>query len=192
MAHPVFCLRPDLGDVFIISQNPAANNGEAKNHQTCIHVTLRRWSPERGGKKTERNVRNAKILVRRANQKTLRAFLSARKRGWQVSDFFSVGRRKIYHINLIFITFQSLLLTREKWKIGCESKPEFSSAPGRRKKASAKIDFDVKIHVRIIMCSCHILCPSSNIPRRWFIEPENLKGAERIFIWAILLVFRLI
>lgn len=52
-----------------------------------------------------------------------------------------------------------------------DAKPEILIRnPGKEEeKASAKIDFDVKIHVRIIMCSCHILCPSSkttNIPGR--------------------------
>lgn len=84
---------------------------------------------------------------------------------FRIPSVLEVSRRlrKIYHINLISTTLQSLLLTREKWKI---RKRNQTQIPIRtRKKASAGIDFerkDVEIHVRIIMCSCHILCPSSD------------------------------
>lgn len=94
---------------------------------------------------------------------------------FRISDFFR-RKQENYKTNLIFTISHKFLTrntpTRKSNSISVMINPQ-------KKHSEKSIAKDCFAHVHIIMCFCHIFCPFSKAPRRWFIEPENFKSLVR-------------
>lgn len=94
---------------------------------------------------------------------------------FRISDIFR-RKQENYKTNLIF-TISHKILTRNTRTRKSNSIPVMINP--HKKHSRKSIAKDCFAHVHIIMCFCHIFCPFSKAPRRWFIEPENFKSLVR-------------
>lgn len=139
-------------------------------------------------KKPERNVRNAKFSFVGGQIRKLWElfFIGSQKRLTSFGFLACRKKQKIYHINLIFITFQSLLLTRRKMENRMRN-PKFSSA---LRQGGGKSICKNRFRCENSCSDHHVLLPHSlpflettNIPGRWFIEPENFERSWGGFLF---------